>query len=154
MQTLSIVWQRLVDDQSNTCPRSQNTGAEIRRAVERIRAVLEPLGMQAVLECRELNQQAFLDRPLESNRIWIGGQPIESWLECRTGVSRCCDEYGEQDCSTLEVEGKSYEAIPEELLVRAGIRAGISLLEPGTPATGASANSTRSSCCGGGNCCY
>ena len=153
MQTLSIVWQRLVDDQSNTCPRSQNTGLKSWRAVERIRAVLEPLGMQAVLECRELNQQAFLDRPLESNRIWIGGQPIESWLECRTGVSRCCDEYGEQDCSTLEVEGKSYEAIPEELLVRAESGQASACWNRDT-ATGASANSTRSSCCGGGNCCY
>jgi len=50
------------------------------------------------------------------------------------------------------LDGKSYETIPEELLVRAGLKAGISLLEPGTPAP--SPAGSGSSCCGGGGCCY
>ena len=154
MQTLPIVWQRLVNDQGSTCPRCQGTGDTVRRAVERLKTVLEPLGVQPVLECRELDPQAFLEQPSESNRIWIGGQPLEAWLEGQTGASRCCDECGDQDCRTLELEGRSYEVIPEDLLVRAGLKAGIRLLEPDATAPGAAGSGTRSSCCGGGGCCY
>ena len=131
MKTLPIIWQRLVDDQGKTCPRCQGTGDAVRRAVERLRTVLEPLGVQPVLECRELNQQAFLDQPSESNRIWIGGQPLEAWLE-----------------------GQSYEVIPEELLVRAGLKAGIRLLEPEPNSQVAAGSGTRSNCCSGGDRCY
>lgn len=154
MKTLPIVWQRLVNDQGKTCPRCQGTGDAVRRAVERLRAVLEPLGVQPVLECRELDQQAFLEQPSESNRIWIDGQPLEAWLEGQTGGNRCCDLCGDQDCRTLEFEGRSYEVIPEELLVRAGLKAGIRLLEPEPASQTAAGSGTPSSCCGDGGCCY
>ena len=154
MKTLPIIWQRLVTDQGNTCPRCLGTGDEVRRAVERLRAVLEPLGVQPVLECRELDPQAFRDQPSESNRIWIGGQPLEAWLEGQSGGSRCCNECGDQDCRTLELEGQSYEVIPEDLLVRAGLKAGIRLLEPEPANQAAAGSGTASSCCGGGSCCY
>ena len=40
MKTLSIVWQRLVNDQGKTCPRCQGTGDAVRHAVERLDSVL------------------------------------------------------------------------------------------------------------------
>ncbi len=154
MQTLTIVWQRLLDEQGNTCPRCQGTGDSVRRAIERLKTVLEPLGVQPVLECRSLDQQDFLQQPAESNRIWIAGRPLESWLGAQTGASPCCAACGDQDCRTLEVEGQAYEVVPEELLVRAGLKAGIGLLEP-EPASQAAAGSGKpSSCCGTGGCCY
>ena len=154
MKTLSIVWQRLVNEQDKTCPRCQGTGDAVRRALERLRTVLEPLGVQAVLECRALDAQAFQAQPAESNRIWLDGQPLEAWLGGQAGASRCCDACGEQDCRTLELDGQSHEVIPEELLVRAGLRAGIRLLEP-EPASQAAAGSGKpASCCGSGGCCY
>lgn len=154
MKTLSIVWQRLVNDQGKTCPRCQGTGDAVRRAVERLDSVLRPLGVQPVLECRELAPTAFRDQPEESNRIWVDGQPLEAWLGGQAGASRCCDECGDQDCRTLELEGQCYEVIPEELLVRAGLKAGIRLLEP-EAAEGVTAGSGKPvSCCGSGGCCY
>lgn len=154
MKTLSIVWQRLVNDQGKTCPRCQGTGNAVRRAVERLDNVLKPLGVQPVLECRELAPTAFRDQPEESNRIWVDGQPLEAWLGGQAGASRCCDECGDQDCRTLELEGQCYEMIPEELLVRAGLKAGIRLLEP-EPASQAAAGSGKpSGCCDSGGCCY
>ena len=154
MKTLSIVWQRLVNDQGKTCPRCQGTGNAVRRAVERLDNVLKPLGVQPVLECRELAPTAFRDQPEESNRIWVDDQPLEAWLGGQAGASRCCDECGDQDCRTLELEGQCYEVIPEELLVRAGLKAGIRLLEP-EPASQAAAGSGKpSGCCGSGGCCY
>ncbi|MEO0002678.1 MAG: hypothetical protein RLZZ22_370 [Pseudomonadota bacterium] len=153
MKTLSIVWQRLVNDQGKTCPRCHGTGDAVRRAVERLATVLEPLGVRPVLECRELAPQAFQDQPSESNRIWIGGQPLESWLDGQTGSSRCCDECGDQDCRTLELEGQSHEVVPEELLVRAGLKAGIRLLEPEPASQDTAGSGQCSSGCGAGGCC-
>ncbi|MEN9474438.1 MAG: hypothetical protein RIS48_1158 [Pseudomonadota bacterium] len=154
MKTLSIVWQRLVNDQGKTCPRCQGTGDAVRHAVERLDSVLKPLGVQPVLECRELAPTAFRDQPSESNRIWVDGQPLEAWLDGQTGASRCCDECGDQDCRTLELEGQSYEVIPEELLVRAGLKAGIRLLEPEPGSQAAAGSGKPASGCGSGGCCY
>jgi hypothetical protein len=130
MKTLPIVWQRLVSAAGTTCPRCQGTHEEVQRAVERLKRAVEPLGITPVLEIRELDQAAFLSQPLDSNRIWIAGQPMEDWIQGRVGSSRCCEECGDQDCRTVEVGGTTYEVIPEELLVRAGLTAASRLLDP------------------------
>ena len=130
MKTLSIVWQRLVNPQGRTCPRCHATGDEVRRAVDRLEAALEPLGIAPVLSETELDEAAFLAEPSASNRIWIGGKPLEDWLEAQAGSSRCCDECGDNDCRTVEVGGESYEVIPEDLLVRAGLIAASRMLDP------------------------
>jgi len=130
MKTLPIVWQRLVSAAGTTCPRCQGTHEEVQRAVERLKRAVEPLGITPVLEIRELDQAVFLSQPLDSNRIWIAGQPMEDWIQGRVGSSRCCEECGDQDCRTVEVGGTTYEVIPEELLVRAGLTAASRLLDP------------------------
>ncbi|MEA5097108.1 MAG: DUF2703 domain-containing protein [Burkholderiaceae bacterium] len=48
---------------------------------------------------------------------------MEHWLEASAGSSRCCAACGNADCRTLEVDGKSFDAIPEELLIKAALRA-------------------------------
>lgn len=77
MKNLSVTWQRLVDESGSTCPRCAGTEQEMQRAVERLRAALEPLGVQPVLETREIAPATFLQQPYQSNRIWIGGRPLE-----------------------------------------------------------------------------
>lgn len=154
MKQLPILWQRLVNTQRNTCPRCQGTSEEVQRAVERLRLMLEPLGISPALEMRELDEATFREQPSESNRIWVDGQPLEAWLDGQTGASRCCDECGDQDCRTLELEGQSYEVIPEELLVRAGLKAGIRLLEPEPGSQDAAGSGKPASGCGSGGCCY
>ncbi len=39
-------------------------------------------------------------------------------------------ECGDHECRTVEVGGETYEAIPEQLLVRAGLIAATSMLNP------------------------
>lgn len=128
MKDLQIVWQRLVNDAGTTCPRCEGTGEEVYRAVERLTAALQPLGVRPTLEVRALDPAAFTEQPSESNRIWVAGRPLESWVDGQTGSSRCCDECGDNDCRTLEVGGQSYEVIPSELLIRAGLVAASTLL--------------------------
>lgn len=130
MKVLPIVWQRLVNEKGKTCPRCHGTGEEILRAVERLKLALEPMGVTPQLETRILDETEFLTRPAESNRIWVAGKPIEDWVQGQTGSSRCCEECGDNECRTVEVGGKSYEVIPEQLLVRAGLIAASRMLDP------------------------
>ena len=108
----------------------QAVSARLARARERLRAALEPLGVQPVLETREIAPATFLQQPDQSNRIWIGGRPLEDWLGARTGSSRCCDACGDEACRTLEINGAIHEVIPEALVVRAGLIAASQLLDP------------------------
>lgn len=130
MKELTITWQRLVDVAGSTCPRCAGTQQEIHRAVERLRSALQPLGVRPVLETREIDPATFLAQPDQSNRIWIGGRPLEELLGARSGTSTCCDACGDAPCRTLEVDGARHEVVPQSLLVRAGLIAASRLLDP------------------------
>ena len=130
MKELTITWQRLVDATGSTCPRCAGTQEEVQQAVDRLRAALEPLGVRPVLEMREIDPATFLQQPDQSNRIWVGGRPLEDWLGARSGSSPCCDACGDAECRTLEIDGTSHEVVPEALLVRAGLIAASQLFDP------------------------
>jgi hypothetical protein len=130
MKSLPILWQRLVSEQGTTCPRCHSTGEEVQRAVEKLKLALEPLGVTPELQVKEIDQATFIQDTLQSNQILIAGQTIEHWLGGQAGSSRCCNECGDNDCRTVEVGGQSYEVIPEELLIRAGVIAAARMLDP------------------------
>ncbi len=125
---LEIVWQRLVSDEGGTCPRCGATQAAVHAAVNTLTEVLGPLGIEPTLETRSLDRVAFEASPLESNRIWIAGEPLEAWIGGEIGGTRCCTVCGDNDCRTLELDGTTFEAIPERLIVKAGLAAAASLL--------------------------
>lgn len=135
MKTLTIRWQRLVDADGQTCDRCGATGTAVEEAVGKLGRCLGELGIETVLEKQSLGMSAFHEDPLESNRIWIAGEPLEKWLSATIDQSRCCSTCGDADCRSITVDGTTYEAIPAELIVRAGLLAGASLLggEPGQP---------------------
>lgn len=126
MKTLSIVWQRLVSS-GETCPRCAGTGNEVEHAVQQLRAQLLPLGIEPVLETREIDEATFKANPSESNRIWIAGKPMEEWVNASVGSSPCCSVCGDSACRTVDVGDTSYEVVPEELLVKAGLIAALTL---------------------------
>ena len=130
MKTLPIVWQRLVSAQGSTCPRCHSTGEEVQLAAAKLQQVLAPLGVEPQLQIHEIDEATFLQDTLRSNQILINGQPIEHWLGGQTGSSRCCNECGDNECRTVEVGGQSYETIPQDLLVRAGVIAAARMLDP------------------------
>lgn len=126
MKTLTFVWQRLVSN-GQTCPRCAGTGNEVERALQQLQAQLRPLGIEPVLETREIDEAAFKANPSESNRIWIAGKPMEEWLKATVGSSRCCSVCGDSECRTVAVGGSAYEVVPEELLVKAGLIAALTI---------------------------
>ncbi|HAT4454851.1 TPA: DUF2703 domain-containing protein [Legionella pneumophila] len=141
MKPMQILWKRLVKG-GETCTRCEATGRELKAAVTKLEAVLRPLGIEPVLETHEINEVAFKSNTSESNRVWITGKPIEEWLGANVGMNRCCSVCGESDCRTLEVGGCSYETIPEEQFIKAGLMAASQMI-----ASESSPNKTASSCC-------
>ena len=128
-RTLPIHWQRLVSPEGETCPRCAATGDEVQRAVLILTQALPPLGIQPELEITEIDASSFRANPAESNRITIADRTIEDWLGGHTGGSRCCSVCGDADCRTVEVDGVSFETIPERLILKAALLASAALLD-------------------------
>lgn len=135
---LKIRWKRLVSNEE-TCPRCGSTEEELGKAVSILKQSPAPLGIEVVLEKEELSVAEFKKEPLQSNQIWINNRLLEDWIEGRVGQSPCCDVCGPHDCRTVEVEGHTYEVIPAELIIKAGLSAASQLVIP----------RISKSCCGG-----
>ena len=128
MKTLHIKWQRLVDDKGDTCDRCGATEAAVEEAVGKLKCSLTNLGIDVALEKSTMSYSEFSKDTLQSNRIWIEGKPIEEWLSATNGQSQCCSVCGDSDCRTITVDGNSYEAVPAELILKAGLLAGAQLI--------------------------
>lgn len=122
MRRLILSWQRLLVN-GVTCPRCSETERELEKAYHLLRESLLPLGVEVVLEKRELPPSVFHENPLSSNLVLINGRPLEEWLGAQVGKSDCCSVCGPEECRTLEMEGTVYEAIPYELIVRGALQA-------------------------------
>ena len=127
MQPLPILWKRLVSE-GKTCPRCAATETNVLSAVSKLEAALAPLGISPELETQTIDNATFQAGPSESNRIWIGGEPIEKWLGGQAGHSQCCEVCGVTPCRTMEVNGQVYEAIPERQIIKAAMIAASALV--------------------------
>ncbi|MBL8340418.1 MAG: DUF2703 domain-containing protein [Rubrivivax sp.] len=140
MKTLPITWKRLVTD-GETCPRCGSTQKSVGGAMTKLAAALRPLGIEPALETQQMDEATFRADPSQSNRIWIAGRPMEEWLGASVGMSTCCSVCGDLPCRTMQVGGDTYEAIPEELIIRAAMIAASAVI--GT----SGATSASSACC-------
>ncbi|MBN1548913.1 MAG: DUF2703 domain-containing protein [Syntrophaceae bacterium] len=120
---LHITWQRLVDDFSATCPRCNDTEQNLDTAVDILHPVLVQKGIHILVQKKRILPMGFNQNPLDSNRIFIEGKPLETWLNAETGKSPCCDACGDNECRTLIYEGTTYEEVPRELIIRGILRA-------------------------------
>jgi hypothetical protein len=133
MKTLTITWQRLLmDEDGRTCVRCGSTEKELERAAETLKQSLAPLGIEVVLLKKALDAEAFARDALESNRIWIGGKPLEEWLGADVGRSVCCDVCGNAECRTVEMRQERHETVPADLVVRAGLVAASGMIAAGS----------------------
>lgn len=123
MRTIRIVWQRLLSLQGQTCDRCAATESALQQAVETLQQVLAPLQMQVEFHRQALTLAQFNQDPQASNLIWIADKPLEAWLGASIGSSPCCSVCGDAACRTLECDQQSYEAIPPQLIIKAGLLA-------------------------------
>lgn len=149
--TLHIRWERLVADDGQTCPRCHSTEGELEQAVSTLRRALGPLGLEVILEKEALSDAQFAQDPLRSNRIWLNGRLLEDWLGGTASHSPCCEVCGPAECRTVEVGSQVYEAIPADLIVKAGLAAALEILDaaPKPPCCGRGSlpEASQSSCC-------
>ena len=113
---LVITWQRLIS-KGNTCPRCNSTEKELYKAISQ----LKKKGIEVVLEKKELTLKEFNKNPVQSNKILFNGKLLENLIGAETGQSQCCNVCGDKECRTLEIGKESYEMIPSDMIVRAGI---------------------------------
>ena len=155
MKVLQIRWQRLVDEEGQTCKRCGSTEKEVQEAVAALRKSLAALGIDVVLEKKALSPEVCAKDISQSNLIWVGKRTLEEWLGAQVGKSPCgfcCGDLGEKvECRTLTVGGKTYETIPAELIIKAGLVAASQSVEAShgescCPPPG-SGQKTGSSCC-------
>lgn len=132
MKSLPILWQSLVSSEGKTCDRCGPTYLEMQRAVEKLKQSLRPLDIEPTLEIGEIGERVFKAKPSESNRIWIAGRAMEEWLGASVGGSPCCSVCGTSECRTVEVEGTTFETIPEELFLKAALIAASQLIGAGS----------------------
>jgi hypothetical protein len=163
-RTLSVAWQRLVDEKGGTCDRCGLTEQEVDKAVAALKTSLGALGIEVVLDKRAIDAETCAKDISQSNRIWIGGQTLEELLGAASGMSpcdSCCSMLSDAvECRTVVVDGQTYEAIPADLIVRAGLIAGSRLLasastastSPGCGPSGTSSCGTGSACGAGASC--
>jgi hypothetical protein len=97
--------------------------------MDKLRMSLGPLGIEPVLEVRELDEAAFQANPSESNRIWIAGRPLEDWLGANVGSSQCCSVCGTSHCRTVQVGSATFETISEPLFLKAALAAAAHVLD-------------------------
>ncbi|MEO0092226.1 MAG: DUF2703 domain-containing protein [candidate division WOR-3 bacterium] len=149
MKILNIKWQRLVSN-GQTCPRCDSTEKEVEKAVFTLKRALNPLGINVVLEKREISLVEFKKDPMQSNQIWINDKLLEDWVNGTTSQSLCCDVCGPFECRTVKIEGDVHEAIPADLIIKAGLVAASQLVIGGTNelcCESEATNTPDSSCC-------
>jgi len=122
-KVLIIGWQRLMSN-GKTCPRCGSTESELDKAIAILDNALKSMGIKVELQKTELSLEDFKKNSEKSNMIFFNGIPMEELIEAETGHSQCCDVCGDEECRTVEVGGKSYEVIPSDMIVKAGLIAG------------------------------
>ena len=127
MKQLIIRWQRLVNESGQTCERCTDTGSTVENAYKKLKKSLVELGIEVELKKEILDFSIFIKDPLQSNRIWIADKPLEEWLEATVGKSKCCDVCGDSECRTISIDQDTFENIPEDLIIKAGLLAAAEL---------------------------
>ncbi len=136
-KSVKIKWKRLTS-KGETCPRCGSTEQEIEKAISTLKQSFAPLGIEVILEKEQISENEFQKDPLQSNKIWINDRLLEDWIGGKVGQSPCCDVCGTHDCRTVEIQGQTYDTIPSELIIKAGLSAASQL----------DSMPTRDSCCG------
>lgn len=139
--TVTLRWQRLVDASDKTCPRCTSTEQEVTKALEHLKSSLAPAGIAVALQTDRMDEATFAAAPLESNKIWVNGRLLEDWLGAHSASSPCTGCCGNNPCRTVEMCGKTYEAIPAGLIVRAGFLAAAEELRKGSSPPGSESRS-------------
>lgn len=119
MNRLRIEWRHFETD-GETCVRCSETGKTLFELVEELKKELAARDIEVVFSETKLPVEEIG----QSNMILLNSIPLENWSSGAKAseniCSSCCELIGDEVCCrTIEYEGKTFEAIPEELIRRA-----------------------------------
>lgn len=123
IERLTIEWRHL-ETSGETCLRCSETGKTLQEVIAELREELASRNIEVIFSETKLPA----DEIAQSNLILINDRPLEDWLpEARASeniCSSCCELLAEEVCCrTIEYDGRTYEAIPEELIRQAVYKA-------------------------------
>jgi len=127
-RTLALEWQRMIDEDGNVCCGSEATRMAVETARAKLAQALEASGIEVVLTKTDFTPEECVDCPERANRVLVAGRGVDFWLQAETGSSPCegfCKQtLGEKgSCQNLMYEGQTYDVIPADLIVKAGLAA-------------------------------
>lgn len=122
MKKIEITWQRLVDEKGDTCDRCNKTYLNLESAIEKLKPLLDTIGMEVSFNKKALSMEEFKKNPLSSNIIIINGKKIEDILNLKIGQSSCCGPCGDSECRTVIDESGAKEEIEERLIIKAFLK--------------------------------
>lgn len=121
MKELKIEW-RHYDEEGETCTRCNSTGDNIQKVIRAISASSDFDNAKITFEETKLKA----DKMSKSNTILINGATIENILDGSASENYChscsCLAGKGSNCRTIEINDISYEAIPEEIIMRAIVK--------------------------------
>ncbi|MHB8729656.1 MAG: DUF2703 domain-containing protein [Sulfuricaulis sp.] len=123
MKRLEIEWRHL-DKAGNTCARCSETGRTLDETVAQLARECAARGVQVIYRETRLSERELP----QSNMILFNGEPLESLLPgaavSASDCPSCCEFTGRPTaCRTVELQGRTYEAIPAALVRAAACRA-------------------------------
>jgi hypothetical protein len=121
--TLTIEW-RHYDKEGATCDRCAATGTSVKEVVAGLTNELVCKGITVVFTETKLSEEQMA----QSNLILFNGILLEDLLGTATSAENDCQSCScltgtDTVCRTVEYEGRSYEAIPGELIRQAAYAA-------------------------------
>lgn len=122
MKKIEITWQRLVDEKGDTCDRCNKTYLNLESAIEKLKPLLDTIGIEVSFNKKALSMEEFKKNPLSSNVIIINGKKIEDILNLKIGQSSCCGPCGDSECRTVIDESEEKEEIEERLIIKAFLK--------------------------------
>ena len=119
MHELTIEW-RHYDKEGATCDRCAATGTSVREVVAGLTNELAGKGISFVFTETMLSEEQMA----QSNLILFNGIPLEDLLGSATAAENDCQSCSSLTgtataCRTVEYAGRSYEAIPADLIRQA-----------------------------------
>ena len=108
-RTLALRWQRPAIEQKNPCG---VTESELQEAMRTLTHSLKKSGMDVQLGY--LKAGAASETAVTG--LWINGKPLETWLNAQVVAE-------DGGCMTLKLSDQSYEKIPADVIVKAGMMA-------------------------------
>jgi hypothetical protein len=118
MRKLKIEWKHY-SKEGETCTRCNNTGDNIKKAIEILRRQDKYAGIAFDYTETELSAEKMP----ESNSIIIDGILIENVLGLKASENHChsctCLEGADTNCKTIVDEKRIYEEVPAEFIVLA-----------------------------------